>query len=494
VNQDSIDQQILDAIRNAGSAGVERIALNCSLPRRTLQRRIEALWQGGQIERHGRARATVYKIAPITPQHEMPKPVRVQYAPLTMDDYRQASSLREDPPFQGQDKIPADTLELKPESLELRETIRRPLHLRKPVGYRQEFLETYKPNQTFYLPADLRDELRTVGQSAYMAEMPPGTYARQVLSRLLIDLSWNSSRLEGNTYSLLETEHLITLGKSDDPKRWREAQMILNHKDAIEFLVEAPSELGYNRYTFLNLHAILADGLLENSASEGRLRHIPVGVGGTVFHPLNVPQQIEEHFDTILKKTSEISDPLEQSFFLMVHLPYLQPFEDVNKRTSRLAANLPLIQQNMSPLSFVDVPLKDYTDGILSVYELNRVELLRDVFSWAYRRSSARYAAICRQVGDPDAIRVGYRMEIRQLIGSIVAQRLTKPQAVAHIQQWATRNVGMGDRARFVQTVEELLLELNERNIARFRVRPSEFAAWWQVWTGRAGGISQQSF
>lgn len=82
-------------------------------------------------------------------------------------------------------------------------------------------------------------------------------------------------------------------------------------------------ELGYNRYTLLNLHAILADGLLENSASEGRLRQDAVGVGGTVFHALNVPQQIEEHFDNILKKTAAISDPLEQSFFLMVHLPLL---------------------------------------------------------------------------------------------------------------------------------------------------------------------------
>lgn len=484
MNSNSTDQQILEIIRSAGSAGIDEIARRTSLPRRSLQRRLESLGQSGQIERLGRARATVYQIAP---QIGAPRPVVSQIVPTKVDDYRQASVLREDPPHISRESKETETLELAPESLELRALIRRPLHLRKPVGYRPEFLEAYEPNQTFYLPQNLRAELRAVGQSAYMAEMPPGTYARQVLSRLLIDLSWNSSRLEGNTYSLLETEHLLTLGKSDDPKRWREAQMILNHKDAIEFLVEAPSELGYNRYTLLNLHAILADGLLENSASEGRLRQIPVGVGGTVFHPLNVPQQIEEHFDNILKKTAAISDPLEQSFFLMVHLPYLQPFEDVNKRTSRLAANLPLIQQNMSPLSFVDVPLKDYTDGILSVYELNRVELLRDVFAWAYKRSSARYAAICRQVGDPDAIRVGYRMEIRQLISGIVTQRMTKPQAVAHIQQWATRNVGIGDRARFVQTVEELLLELNERNIARFRIRPAEFAAWWHVWTGRAG-------
>jgi hypothetical protein len=466
---DGTDHQIIAYLRHQ-SAGIEQISGHFDEPRRTLQRRLEALNRANLIQRQGKARATVYRALEAAAY----QPAR-NLDFLVSEDSPVITSSRESAP------IP-DSLDLTPESLRLREIIRRPLHLRKPLGYQRDFLEAYEPNQSYYLPEALRAELRAVGQSMHMAEMPPGTYARQVLSRLLIDLSWNSSRLEGNTYSLIETEHLLMLGKSDDPRRWREAQMILNHKDAIEFIVEAPSELGYNRYTFLNLHAMLADGLLENSASEGRLRQIPVGVGGTVYHPLNIPQQIEEHFDSILHKTSQIRDPLEQSFFLMVHLPYLQPFEDVNKRTSRLAANLPLIQQNMSPLSFVDVPLKDYTDGILAVYELNRIDILRDVFAWAYRRSSGRYAAICRQTGDPDAIRVGYRQEIRQLISSVVVQKLTKPAAVVHIQQWAQKNIGSGDRARFIQTVEELLLELNERNIARFRVRPSEFQAWWQVW------------
>lgn len=466
--------------------GIEELCQKILAPRRTLQRRLEQLKEKGLIVKSGQGRATIYQLPIDTASIQKDQVLHVHYKSLSDQDNRPEDVLREDPPSPTADRSKAEGLELSLESLSLRELIRRPQHLRKPVGYQRSFLESYIPNQSFYLPEKLRADLRTVGQSAHMAEMPPGTYARQVLSRLLIDLSWNSSRLEGNTFSLLETEHLLSLGKSEDPKRWRESQMILNHKDAIEFMVEAPSELGYNRYTFLNLHAMLADGLLENSASEGRLRSIPVGVGGTVFHPLNIPQQIEEHFDTILEKTARIHDPLEQSFFLMVHLPYLQPFEDVNKRTSRLAANLPLIQQNMSPLSFVDVPVKDYTDGLLAVYELNRIELLRDIFAWAYRRSSARYAAICRQVGDPDAIRVGYRAEIRELIQSIVTQRLTKPQAVKHIQYWATRNVGSGDRPRFIQTVEELLLELNERNIARFKVRPSEFQAWWQIWSGQA--------
>ena len=94
-------------------------------------------------------------------------------------------------------------------------------------------------------------------------ERPAGTYARQLFSRLLIDLSWNSSRLEGNTYSLLETERLLHLGEAAEGKDAREAQMILNHKAAIELLVDQASETGFNRYTILNLHGLLSDNLLS---------------------------------------------------------------------------------------------------------------------------------------------------------------------------------------------------------------------------------------
>ena len=96
-----------------------------------------------------------------------------------------------------------------------------------------------------------------------------------------------------------------------------------------------------------------------------------------------VPQLIVECFDRILATASAIADPFERAFFAMVQLPCLQPFEDVNKRVSRLAANIPLIRHNLSPLSFADVPRDLYTEAILGVYELNRTELLRDVFCWA---------------------------------------------------------------------------------------------------------------
>ncbi len=170
--------------------------------------------------------------------------------------------------------------------------------------------------------------------------------------------------------------------------------MILNHKAAIEMLAEQAEEIGFNRYTILNIHALLSDNLLADPAAGGRLRQRAVGISGSVFYPLEVPQTIEEHFDQILEKAAAIKDPFEQSFFVMVHLPYLQPFEDVNKRVSRLAANLPLIRHNLCPLSFIDVAQEDYVGGLLGVYELNRVEYLRDLYVWAYGRSAARYKAV----------------------------------------------------------------------------------------------------
>ena len=224
-----------------------------------------------------------------------------------------------------------------------------------------------------------------------MAEQPAGTHARHILNRLSIDLSWNSSRPEGNTYSLLDTHRLIEVGEEAEGKERLDTQMILNHKEAIEFPVDAADAIGFNRYTILNLHALLADNLLANPDAPGRLRHIGVGIGRSVFHPLEVPQLIGECFDRILATASAIVDPFEQAFFVMVQLPYLQPFDDVNKRVSRLAANIPLIKSNLSPLSFEDVPRDIYTEAVLGVYELNRHQLLRDVFIWAYRRSAARY-------------------------------------------------------------------------------------------------------
>jgi Fic family protein len=258
--------------------------------------------------------------------------------------------------------------------------------------------------------------------------------------------------------------------------------MLLNHKEAIEFLLASASEIRFNRYTVLNVHALLSDNLLQDPTASGRLRRIAVGIGRTVFHPLANPQLIEECFQQVLDTADAIHDPFEQAFFAMVHLPYLQPFEDVNKRVSRLAANIPLVQHNLCPLSFVDVPQALYISAMVAVYELNRVELLRDVFVWAYKRSCARYSAVRQSLGEPDPFRIQYRVLMVQAVSDVVRQRLSKTEAVAFLRDFARTQVPSTDFARFIEIAEIQLMSLHEGNIARYRLRPSEFAGWHAVW------------
>ena len=447
---------IVEAVARLPEGGsIEAIAreLGDSLPRRTLQRRLAKLVEQGRLEAHGDTRGRRYTIAAVPERSDQ---------------------------TEGSGTSPEPALSLSRPAERLRRSVRAPIHLRKPVGYNRPFLDSYRPNETEYLPVEVKRHLGKTGRVAETA-LPAGTYARQILNRLLIDLSWNSSRLEGNTYSLLETERLLEWGEIAEGKAANEAQMILNHKAAIELLVNDATVIGFNRYTILNVHAVLADNLLPDPGAGGRLRSIPVSIGGTVFHPLEVPQMIAECFDLILEKATAIVDPFEQAFFVMVHLPYLQPFEDVNKRVSRLAANIPLIRLNLCPLSFVDVPNRDYIDGLLSVYELNHIELLRDVFVWAYERSCARYASIRQSLGEPDPFRLRYRKALADLIGAVVRQALNKKAALASIRQEA-QAVPAEDRARFIEVAETELRGLHEGNFARYKIRPSEFDAWRNVW------------
>jgi hypothetical protein len=124
----------------------------------------------------------------------------------------------------------------------------------------------------------------------------------------------------------------------------------------------------------------------------------------------------------MLATAAAIADPFEQAFFV-VQLPYLQPFDDVKKRVSRLAANIPFIKGNLAPLSFDDVPRGLYVEAVLGVYELRRFELLREVFVWAYERSAARYAAVSQSLGNPDPFRLRYRASLRDAARAISWRR-----------------------------------------------------------------------
>lgn len=437
-------QQTLNQAQNPLSLK-QILATNPKLVRRTTQRWLSQLIKAGKITVEGQGRNRVYSTT-------APK------KPTDTDNDRYPSY------------IP-----LSPDSHDILNYIDQPLAARKPVAYDIGFLEDYQPNKTYYLPAPLRRQLHKMGNTR-QTQSPAGTYGRAILNRLLIDLSWASSNLEGNTYSRLDTVELIEHGNEASGKASIETQMILNHKYAIEFLVENVGEAGFNRYTLLNLHAQLAENLLPNPADEGRVRQHIVEIGKSVFRPLSVPGQIEEALTLLLDKASQINDPFEQAFFIMVHIPYLQPFADINKRTSRIAANLPLLRANLCPLTFLDVPEKAYSRAILGVYELGRFELLRNLFIWAYERSTQEYLAIKQDLSEPDPLRLRYGKFIKRTIYEVITQPNANP--IDMIKQAATEAIDIEERADVEALVIEELRRLHEGVLSRYGLRPLELKRW----------------
>jgi Fic family protein len=500
-------EYIRQIVADAGDAGVGMAALEAALqaqglalPRRTILRRLDALIALGAVQASGNSRAVVYRtvysqvLSPWptarrqidVPSNGQPNEVRAP-APDT---------LRTPPLSAASDSTPMQ-VPLSAQGLEIRDRIRQPLPTRPSVGYQRAWSDAYHPNDTAYLSPEHRARLWELGRTALPVHdaqyaltnpqqhppagaLPAGTYARQIFDRLLVDLSWASSRLEGNTYTQLDTQNLIEFGQAAQGKDATETQMVLNHKAAIEMLVDnaadASANIGFNRFTILNLHAILSDNLITDPLASGRLRTREVRISGTSYIPLAVPQQLQDNFDVVLAKAAQIQDPFEQAFFAMVHLPYLQAFEDVNKRVSRLAANIPLLQHNLCPLSFVDVPQAAYAEGLIGVYELQRTELLRDVFVWAYTRSCQRYLHIRQTLAEPDAFRLQYRDAIQQTVQGVVRSDLRGTPA--EIAQMATGLVSQSAMQSLVEAVTVDLAHLYEGNVARYRLKLSELLKW----------------
>jgi len=375
----------------------------------------------------------------------------------------------------GRDDAFPSYIPLSADSQDVLAYIDQPPRARKPVGYQRDFLDAYHPNETWYLSASLRRQLHKMGKTADDDE-PAGTYSRAILNRLLIDLSWASSQLEGNTYSRLDTRQLIEQGKAARGKAAIETQMILNHKTAIELLVENIDSAEFNRYTVMNLHSSLAENLLPNPSDEGRIRQHAVDIGRSVYRPLSTPQQIEDALDAMLDKAKQITDAFEQSFFMMVHLPYLQPFADINKRTSRLAANLPLFRSNLCPLTFLDVPEQAYSRAMLGVYEMTRVELLRDLYVWAYERSTQEYLAIKQDLAEPDPLRLAWRDFIKQTIRDVVKHPAHDP--LSSIEKAVIKRVPAPEQSSVQALIVEELRRLHEGVLARYGLRPSEYVSW----------------
>jgi Fic family protein len=407
----------------------------------TVKRHLDALVDSGEVIREGRARSTRYRISASSPA--VPTVVHT--------------------PFSG--------FALSAKSQALLASLTRPLGARDVVGYQRAFVDDYTPNSSSLLPPALAHSLASEGRLP--GQQPAGTYARKVLEPLLIDLSWSSSRLEGNRYSLLATEALFQSGNAGGDT---DAVMLLNHKAAIEFLVDAVPEYGLTPALIRNLHAILMQDLLVDAYGLGSIRQKVVNISDTTYTPSHVPSLLEEMFELIVEKARQIKNPVEAAFFLWVNLAYLQPFEDGNKRTGRLSANIPLMLYNCAPLSFLDIEQQDYAYAMMGIYEHRDVALAAELFEWAYRRSVAKYAVTLEAMGAPDPVRLRLRNALNDAIGMIV-----RDGASAEV---ATGTLALaGDTEVFRKLLSEELRALGTHNCARYRLSMRQTQQW--VMAGR---------
>lgn len=345
---------------------------------------------------------------------------------------------------------------------------------RRPVGYNKEFLDRYVANKTFYLAESDRQRLREAGTPA-LGPMPAGTYARRIFERLLVDLSWASSRMEGNTYNILETERLIRFGQEAAGKDRKEAVMILNHKEAIQYVVDNLPDLVISRAELCNIHALLADGLLADPAMAGRLRHMPVGISYSSYRPLDDRFAIDEEFGILVEKAAAIADPFEQSFFLLVHIPYLQAFEDINKRTSRVSSNIPLLKGDLAPMSFLTMDDAAYIDGLIGIYELNNVSILREAYVEAYLASAENYKTLRAELESPEKAALAYRDFVREAVRrSVLDWKAFKPDRIRAMA--ADAGIPDDDRDQVVEYVGQQFRGLHEGNVIRYRLRAEDLA------------------
>lgn len=200
---------------------------------------------------------------------------------------------------------------------------------------------------------------------------------RKEMERLGVDLSWKSSQIEGNTYSLLETERLLMEKKTASGKTKEEAIMLLNHKDALDFLLDMPDylkELSVHRIE--DIHAILTKEL----GVDRNIRHRRVGITGTNYRPLDNEFQIREALEDTCTLVNSKRNVFEKALLVLVLLSYIQAFTDGNKRTARITSNAILIANGYCPISFRTVDSIDYKKAMLLFYEQNNISAFKQIF------------------------------------------------------------------------------------------------------------------
>ena len=246
-----------------------------------------------------------------------------------------------------------------------------------------------KPGFNLHLIKDILSDIKlfTEDESAHLntlqkkytfniTQLTDAEYQKE-LERLAIDLSWKSSQIEGNTYSLLETERLLKEQETAKGKRKDEATMLLNHKAALDFIISEPNYV--NPLTIArieDIHSLLTRDL----GIDRNIRKRRVGISGTNYRPLDNEYQIKEALEDMCTLVNNRNCIFEKALFLLILISYIQAFNDGNKRTARIISNAILISSGYCPLSFRTIDAIEYKKAMLIFYEQNNITALKKIF------------------------------------------------------------------------------------------------------------------
>lgn len=299
----------------------------------TMKRHIAAGIQNGDIAVEGKARATRYRLS--AQAHLL--------MPLNLDTYF----------AQDIDKRPVQT------------------------SFNFELIREQLPAVTLFSDGEMAHLQNLHAEfRKHVGEMTDNEYRRE-MERLGIDLSWKSSQIEGNTYSLLETERLLRESKTAEGKTKEEAVMLLNHKDALRFVLDNPDYLQQLTISHVeDIHLLLTK---ELSVDRG-IRHRRVGITGTNYRPLDNEFQIREALRDTCDLINRKRNVFEKALLTLVLLSYIQAFTDGNKRTARITSNAILIANGYCPLSFRTVDSIDYKKAMLIFYEQSNLYAFKQIF------------------------------------------------------------------------------------------------------------------
>jgi Fic family protein len=309
------------------------------------------------------------------------------------------------------------------------------------------------PNETIWLPEEARKRMRQAVEDAGGQKLDASTYSRAIAERFLIDLSWASSGLEGNTYDHLSTEILVKYGQSASGRDRLETAMILNHKAAISEMIDGLSRNFPDVTDVKRRHVLMMRDLMDPSEL-GVIRRSGVQITATSYRPTENYYELMSGLSELLGHAEATKDPFEASFVLLTGLSYLQSFGDGNKRMGRMLSNEPLLRAGLPPLSFIGIDKTPYILGLIAFYETGDTDLLGTAIAESYEATAADYVRSISVQRVPHALELRERDRIATILGIIFKQRIQKDD-IASLVDDRFADLSEGDRTKLTAIISE---------------------------------------